>query len=275
MISPRRTPHGVLSAAAKLIDYLDRPTTTQAGIIPWSCPVISFGDLSTPQLATIGINPSSREFMDASGNELKGELRRFPTLASLGLQTWADADARHLESILESYRSYFASNPYDVWFKKLDSILRGARVSYYPPLFNACHLDLVPYATLSKWADLPNQQRSLLLTLAGDTLATILRDSSVRTLILNGTSVVRGFQSLSGSCLTAEVVPDWFLGRASGHKVKGIAYTGVISDVCGVPLDRDLSILGFNHNLQSSFGVTKEVILAIGDWIARMIEERE
>ena len=89
----------ILSVLATLIDRLDSDAVIGTGIIPWSCPVPTFGDLTNPQLATLGINPSYREFVDRSGEQLQGELRRFHTLDSLGLEAWAEADARHLVTI--------------------------------------------------------------------------------------------------------------------------------------------------------------------------------
>ena len=262
----------VLSVLTTLIDRLDSDAVIGTDIIPWSCPVPTFGDLTSPQLATLGINPSYREFVDPSGEELQGELRRFHTLESLGLETWAEADARHLELILDTYRSYFFCNPYNAWFKKLDFAISGANVSYYDSPSTACHLDLIPFATIRRWTELSTQQRSSLVAVSGDTLGMILRDSQVRVLILNGSSVVKGFQSVAGVSLRAEEIPAWSLGRRSSANVKGVAYTGVAATVSGIKLDRQLKVLGFNHNLQSSFGVTMEVITAIREWITRTAE---
>ena len=274
-ISTSRTQESstVFAVLTALIDRLDSSAVIGTDIVPWSCPVPTFGDLYNPQVATLGINPSYREFVDRAGKELRGELRRFHTLDSLGLETWADADTRHLKLIMDTYRSYFFCNPYDTWFKKLDFVISGARVSYYDSSFSACHLDLVPFATVRKWNALSGQQRSSLLALAGDTLGTILRDCPVRTLILNGNSVVRGFQSIANMSLRAEEIPAWSLGRQSRGNVKGIAYTGFADTVSGVKLDRQIAILGFNHNVQSSFGVSRGVISAIRDWIAKSTEE--
>ncbi len=262
----------VLSVLTTLIDRLGSDAVIGTDIIPWSCPVPTFGDLTNPQLATLGINPSYREFVDPSGEELQGELRRFHTLESLGLETWAEADARHLELILDTYRSYFFCNPYNAWFKKLDFAIAGANVSYYDSPSTACHLDLVPFATIRRWTELSAQQRSSLVAVSGDTLGMILRDSQVRVLILNGSSVVKGFQSVAGVSLRAEEIPAWSLRRRSSANVKGVAYTGVAATVSGIKLDRQLKVLGFNHNIQSSFGVTMEVITAIREWITRTTE---
>src|SRR5690348_10521062 len=95
-----------------LIKRLDTGTIANTGIIPWSCPVPSFGDLFTARVATLGLNPSNREFVDEDGNELDGPLRRFHTLRSLGLTRWSDAQEQHKELILDSCREYFARNPY-------------------------------------------------------------------------------------------------------------------------------------------------------------------
>ena len=266
---------GFFSVLTTLIDRLDSDAVIGTDIIPWSCPVPAFGDLSNTQLATLGINPSYREFLDPSGEELQGELRRFHTLESLGLEAWAEADARHLELILETYRSYFFCNPYNAWFKRLDFAISGANVSYYDSPSTACHLDLIPFATIRRWTELSGQQRASLLELSGGTLGMILRDSQVRVLVLNGSSVVKGFQSVAGVSLRAEEIPAWSLGRRSKANVKGVAYTGVVAAVSGIKLDRQLKVLGFNHNLQSSFGVTMEVINAIREWITRTAEATE
>jgi hypothetical protein len=220
-------------------------------------------------VATLGLNPSNREFVDGAGKELDGALRRFHTLKSLGLSRWSDATARHLQLIVESCRAYFSRNPYDGWFRKLDYLIAGTRASYYDHSVTACHLDLIPYATSCKWTELTPKQRSLLISVSGDTLGLLLRDSQIRLLILNGNSVVEQFQSMAGINLEKRVMHDWGLPRRSQSDVAGIAYKGIVREVSGIRLNRDLLVLGFNHNIQSSFGVTTQVTDAIRRWISR------
>lgn len=258
---------------ATLINRLDTINLSDANVILWGCPVPSFGDLANSKVATLGLNPSNREFLDRLGNELQGSLRRFHTLSSLGLTSWSDADARHLRVIIESYQTYFANNPYDTWFKKLDQVISGAKVSYYDNLHQACHLDLIPYATTCKWNELTPKQRSLLLSVVGDTLGVILRDSPVRLLILNGKSVVDYFQEIAGVSLESQEMPSWSLPRSSKNNVIGVAYKGIVDTVSGVILRHKVLVLGYNHNLQSSFGVTTQVINAIRSWIAHTSKE--
>lgn len=235
--------------------------------------MLSFGDLAAARVATLGLNPSNREFVDGDGNELDGASRRFHTLKSLGLATWSDARPRDLSLIAESCRAYFATNPYDTWFRRLDKVIAGLKVSYYSTLFGACHLDLVPYATAAKWTELTRQQRQLLLTMAGDTLGPLLRDSPIRVLILNGSSVVEHFERAAAMELERTVMPEWTLRREAGQGVVGTAYSGVVRSVGGASLGRDVLVLGFNHNIQSSFGVTTHVTEAIREWIAETAGE--
>ncbi|MCY4583213.1 MAG: hypothetical protein OXE50_10530 [Chloroflexi bacterium] len=258
---------------ARLIDQLDRGPLHDSGVIRWSCPVIAFGDVINPKVATLGLNPSNREFMDKAGLELKGWERRFPTLTSLGLTEWAEVDTRDLEMIMNACQSYFHGNPYNAWFKKLDDVVAGAGASFYSPFHSACHLDLVPYATAAKWITLNEKQRDTLLQHTTDTLGQILQDVPATTLILNGQSVVRQFESLFGCSLTREEAPAWTLHRESHRDVPGVAYRGVVTSLGGTRLDRELTVLGFNHNLQSSFGISSSVIEAIKNWIQSIMED--
>lgn len=256
-----------------LIDRLDSPAISGTDVIRWGCPVPSFGDLSNSRVATLGLNPSNREFMDENGKELEGHSRRFHTLSSLGLKTWADADVRDLRSILETCRSYFSGNPYDTWFRRLDQVVSAANASFYDSARAACHLDLIPYATTRKWTELTPRQRSILLDIAADTLALLLKESPVRVLILNGQSVVSKFEEIAGLSLERQPMPEWALPRETKRDVTGFAYSGTVTELSGISLGHEVLVLGYNHNLQSSFGVTRTVIQGIHRWILRMVGE--
>jgi hypothetical protein len=256
-----------------LIDRLDKMATSETKVIPWSCPVPSFGDLSKARIATLGLNPSNREFVDESGNELQGSLRRFHTLKSLGLTSWSEVDTRHLCTILDSFNQYFVGNPYDRWFKVLDGVLSGLGASYYNTAFAACHLDLIPYATECKWAELSLKQQSTLMVTTSDIVGRLLRDSSISILILNGRTVVEEFQNVVGLRLNSQEMADWSLPRKTKQNIGGVAYSGVIDSVLGIPLEREVMVLGYNHNLQSSYGVTTEVVSSIRKWIAQASKE--
>lgn len=251
-----------------LVDRLDRTLPVDTCVIRWSTPVPAFGDLARSQVATLGLNPSSREFVDVAGRELDGQNRRFPTLTSLSLPAWSEADASHLRTILSSCRTYFQLRPYDAWFRKLDAVVSGTGASFYDPSRPACHLDLVPYATTRKWMELRPYERTRLLHLAGDSLGRLLRDSPVRLVILNGASVVEHFQNTSEVRLERLEMCPWSLPRRSRAAVRGVGFRGTVEKLLGVQLDRPVQVLGFNHNLQSSYGVTRDAVVAIREWIA-------
>ena len=264
------------STLVSLIDRLDDLSQlTWPSVIPWACPVPFFGDPHAAVVATLGLNPSNREFLDEGGRELQGQSRRFPTLHSLGLKTWGDLDAQHLRAIVSSCRSYFWGRPYLTWFNRMNDVLAGANASYFGLIATACHLDLIPYATARKWNQVGSFERAQLLADSGRAFGQILQSSSVRLLILNGASVVSALESVLDLRLERQEVQAWTLRRKSKYGVLGIAYSGYIRSVSGVQLEREIQVLGFNHNLQSSFGVKREVVLAIAGWIADAVRVTE
>lgn len=258
------------SLKQKLSDLTRRIGSQEAvgtGIIRWGSPVPFFGDPTTATFATLGINPSNREFVDSTGTELSGEHRRFHTLRSLDIPDWSETGPGHVKKIYDACENYFHRNPYDNWFKSLDRLLSEAGYSYYGNSANACHLDLVPYATGAKWGSLSSRQRNHLMALSDNTFAVTLRNSQIRYLILNGTSVVRAFAAVSDMALNTATIPDWTLSRKNRGGVEGVAFFGETKMVGGIPLGKKLKVLGFNHNIQSSFGVTNRVKESISQWI--------
>ncbi len=238
-------------------------------LIRWAAPVPCFGDLTSSGVATVGINPSNREFVDTDGLELSGLQRRFHTLSSLGIECWDDAQEEAIDGILELCSEYFFRNPYGAWFNRLTPIISAAGASYYDRLFPACHLDLLPFATDAKWGSLPPARRREILDSNADLLVDLIATSDLELLILNGQSVVSEFMLMTGLQLAAQEMPGWDLPRASGQPVAGIGYKGTCEALNGKALAKPLTVLGFNHNIQSSFGVTSEVIQNISKWVER------
>ena len=249
----------------KMIEPLANGALNDASVILWATPVPMFGDLDST-VATLGLNPSSREFK-VNGVPLRGNARRLHTLESLGISSLSEANEQHHRLILDACQSYFSNNPYDGWFGRLDKVVCGADASYYNPLRSASHLDLVPFATKNSWSDLTNRQKSRLIEASGDALGKILRESSVRVLILNGSGVVEKFQSIIDSTLIEATVPAWTL-RYRRQDRQGISYRGTVSTVCGIDLSREITVLGFNYNIQGTHGVSDELIRSIRDWVA-------
>lgn len=253
-----------------MLDRMASAAAQDVEVISWGSPVPVFGDLAAARVATLGLNPSNREFVDEGGAALVGAERRFHTLDSLSLKAWEDANSRHIEQVLDACVSYFLGNPYDRWFRRLDTVVAATGSSFYDQSMPACHLDLIPFATARKWTDLSHRQRAGLLSLSGDLLGQILQRSRLRVLILNGQTVVDTFQQATGVTLARTEMSEWALPRKSGSDVAGFAFQGTVECVAGYPLAEEVLVLGFNHNLQSSYGVTTKVIAAIRAWVGEM-----
>lgn len=256
------------SLIRRLLHVHDRDAH-RLGIIPWSSPVPAFGDFRKSKLATLGINPSNREFTCVANRELEGPSRRFPTLRSLGLERWAAAGPREQEAIITSCLAYFSGTPYNAWFGKLDSIIKGTGYSFYRTEAPACHLDLVPWATSKKWSYLDPANRRRLLMQGAPFLAEIINSSSIRVIVLNGRTVVNGLLGIAEHEGQFQRIKEWQLPRNSTSGVMGYAFEGVLYSIGGVALKNRIYYFGYNHNLQSSFGVTRAVQASIGNWIER------
>lgn len=81
------------------------------------------------------------------------------------------------------------------------------------------------------------------------------------------------FEGMIGRKLNMQNVSDWDLKRNNIASVKGFSYQGVINRISDVSLDNPILVLGFNHNIQSSYGVTSKVRASIRDWIAKQTAE--
>ncbi len=114
-------------------------------LLECATPVPCFGRWDTARIATAGMNPSAREFLDERGRELETDERRFLHRRNSAADCTDDevADARRLA---EGY--FELGNDYSLWFDKLGPFLSGLGLSFVDG--QACHTDYVsPLATES------------------------------------------------------------------------------------------------------------------------------
>ena len=143
--------------APYLAAMVRRLPPTRAGVVPGSTPVVAFGDPARARVATLGINPSRREFTDEQGRMLTEAHRRLATLASLGASRLDRLDDAQVASVVAECGAYFRRQPYRRWFDPLDALIRaGTGASFYDE--TACHLDLVQWATDPVWGQMPDQR---------------------------------------------------------------------------------------------------------------------
>lgn len=219
--------------------------------MPGSTPVIAFGDPVCAAVATLGINPSVREFMDR-GRLLTGAERRLATLQSLGARSVDQLTHDQVAAVLRDCATYFQRRPYRRWFDPLDELLQiGAAASYYDG--SACHLDLVQWATDPTWGKIADSGlRQALLADGVPHLRTQLAQGNIRLVLLNGRQVIN--QVLVLGLADLEEVGRLPLGKGTCRLYKG---TG-----------RGLQWVGWSTNLQSSWGVSGEFKHELGAWLA-------
>jgi len=190
------------------IEFMSPPR--DCDVVRGSTPVVSFGDFTKAKVATLGINPSSREFMDTSStgtaNELlpegKKRLADYESLGILSTDPFEDDDtaeymlgADGAQEIWEGCRDYFKGpNAYWSWFSDLETVLNGASLSYKDS--SACHLDISPWATDPVFRDLTKTQQSQLLLGESDFLEWQIAKSNIDLVVINGSTVYESLRTL-------------------------------------------------------------------------------
>lgn len=258
----------LLSEVGRLVDLLHKGRPVELGAISWASPVLAFGDPANSRVATLGLNPSNLEFVDRHGRVLHAPHHRFESLATLNASNWGEVASRGIRCVWHACENYFYRNPYDRWFKRLEKLLVGTGASYYTSFgIKACHLDLVPFATAEKWSSLTSSEKAQLIELGTPSLVKTILTSDIRVLVLNGSAVVKEFSRIvPAESLEPRPMKSWSL---QGGRVQGVGYMGHVSRLGEFELDRELLVLGYNHNIQSSFGVTSDAVSAMAAWIGR------
>jgi len=214
-------------------------------VVPGSTPVVAFGDVLKAKVATLGWNPSRREFLDPDGNELVGDRRRLETLTSLGETDLASASEDAVRRVFDACNNYFHCCPNRRWFNRLKPILKGAGACYYEG--SACHLDLVQWATDPVWGKLRLHPSDKIKVIQEDLpfLRHQLSQQNFRLLLLNGGGIVKEYEKQFGVHLTELPLTD-DLKLFTGHDIRG------------------LKVIGWNINVQGTFGVSNKDVEIIG-----------
>ena len=220
-----------------------RPVPTAACVIEGSTPVVSFGNARSAVIATLGLNPSRREFLDVRGRELLGDERRLATHCSLGTRDLMNAPLVTIAGVLSDCDYYFHRQPYRQWFDQLERMLIECGASYYDG--SACHLDLVQWATDPAWGDLERVTRQRLIDADIGFLKEQLMNESIRLILVNGSGVATLLQRTL-KCALDEVDRIEGLGRYPTRLYNGTAFGRV-------------SIVAWSTNIQSSYGVSGEL----------------
>ena len=228
-------------------------------LVDEAMPVPFFGNINTASIATLGINPSKREFFDKHNKLLANQEQRLKNRSSLKIKSWKKASSKDVEELKQSCINYFHNNPYNVWFKKLESLTISLKSSFYDEGSNVCHLDLVPFTTCKKWNDVTSTDKEKLLSVSKDFFMWQLFNSDIEFVILNGASVVKYFEKTLSIKLDRIYENTINLYQNNDKIVKGYYISQAIElDFNGT--QKKVYVFGFNHNLQSSFGISNLII---------------
>lgn len=237
-----------------VIERVRRAPSAGSCIVPGSTPVVAFGNARVARVATLGLNPSRIEFLDRAGRELPEPQRRLETLRSLGLARLADAPEEVVARVVAGCDAYFQRNPYWQWFRPLEQVLARLGASYSAG--SACHLDLVQWATDPTWSGLAEEVRQRLIAEDAAFLQCQLSEEHITTLLLNGRGVINAYV---GAC--------WL----DLKQVRVIADRSVRCEILAGTGPHGLQVIGWSTNLQSSFGVTKELRRMLAEAVAGVV----
>jgi hypothetical protein len=246
--------HSAHAIEQNILAMLRRPSPV-AEVVTGSTPVIAFGDPFRATVATLGINPSRREFLDTNGELLTGPRRRLATLASLQARDTAGLNSNQAAALIRDCAAYFHRNPYRSWFDRLNEVIHvSTGASYYDG--SACHLDLVQWATDPIWSSLPEPTRRILLNEGVPHLRHLLTDNCIRIVLLNGRQVIE--QARSSGLVRLEPC-----GRISvnAHLTCLLYYGGW----------KMVQFVAWSANLQSSRGITRDFRSRLGNWLSRKL----
>jgi hypothetical protein len=220
-------------------------------IVKGSTPVVYFGNPLHARVATLGINPSRKEFIE-NGRLLSGAKRRLATLRSLEAKSLARLTSEQVRTVVQECASYFTRNPYRRWFDPLDCLLRDAlEVSYYDG--TACHLDLVQWATDPVWSGLSPAVRNALLNDGRPHLQKLLNSAKIRLVVLNGKQVLDQLEKTGLAIIESDEETE--LAETKVH-----LSSGRIGRV---------RFVGWSRNLQGNFGITNSFRSELARWVAR------
>lgn len=230
-------------------------------ITPGSTPVVAFGNPITARVATLGINPSSREFLDAKGNLLSEQNRRLADFQSLGIKGHSDITESVARKVLEESNNYFKNeDSVYQWFEPLQKhVLNPAGASFKDS--SAAHLDLVQWSTAPVWGAIKDAKaRELLIQDDIRFLAEMLRAGKYRFLFMNGSTVVKTMLKFG----LVEIEQQGFtpIGKAGR---KSAVWTGRV-------LDTETVCIGWNLNLQH-YQTTESNRVNLENWIAKKVSE--
>ncbi|MEX0380702.1 hypothetical protein AB3K25_05215 [Leuconostoc sp. MS02] len=196
----------------KIINFIRQPIPDNIGIISQSVPVLFFGNIETAHSATISLNPSDLEFRDHKQQLLTASKKR---LVDRDILHKKDTDYLSLEEAEKVYYScinYFNKFPYKQWFNQLNRIVFPLGFSYFEN--SLIHLDITPWATYLKWANLATKQQSKKVLKASQNISDyIIQHGKLKYLFINGNGTFEHVKSYYDDIDVQTSESIWLAGK--------------------------------------------------------------
>ena len=162
-------------------------------LVEFSTPVVSFGYPSNARMVTVGINPSSLEFLTADKNKkiLPAAEKRLVDLEMLGVSNPKALTRETAIKVINGCYRYFdkTSKPYMKWFRHLNDNVNDYFDCDYRD-GTAAHLDLVQWATHPVWGKIKDYGvREELLQSDADFLRFQINQKKYEVIFMNGKQV--------------------------------------------------------------------------------------
>lgn len=205
---------------AKIVNFIRQPIPHDIGIISQSVPVIFFGNIETAYAATISLNPSDLEFRNHKQQLLPLDKKRFFDRDALNKNDCDTLTIEEAEKVYQSFINYFNNLPYKNWFNQINRIVSPLGFSYFEG--SLIHLDITPWATYPKWANLTTKQEVLT---AGQNISDyIIQHGKLKYLFINGISAFNHVKSYYDEIEIETTETVWLASR------KCTIYTGQIGN---------------------------------------------
>lgn len=213
--------------------------------MPGTPPIVSFGNFQNAGIATVGLNPSHREFSHGYVATGFGDIATVPRSV--------------ISEILTDQYSYFQRPQYR-WFDRLEIILKACGASYKDG--SAASLDLVQWATQPVWGRLNVRQKRRLLEADVPFLEQQLRKENIRHLLVNGRGVIEVLKDYIG--LRLDLV-DVIRGMPGMPNIPDThLYAGCLFG--------NVDVIAWNVNLQGTPGIGDAGAQRIAEAVGRALQ---
>lgn len=193
----------------KIVSFIRQPIPDNIGVINQSVPVIFFGNIETAHAATISLNPSDLEFRNHKQQLLPLGKKRFVDRDELNKKDRDTLTIAESEKVYQSFINYFNNLPYKTWFNQLNRIISPLGFSYFED--SLIHLDITPWATYPKWANLTTKQE--VLTASQNISDHIIQHGKLKYLFINGISAFNHVKSYYDDIKIETTETVWLTSR--------------------------------------------------------------